>query len=130
MSSSRRILIIEKDPAAAARLAAMLSDAREYEADIASSLSDAVAFLPDAFYDMILLDLSLSDSFGIESYFAIRDQAFETPVIVLTRASDADQGADAIARGAQDHLLLEEMSSGFFLRSIDYGIMRYEVQKR
>jgi PAS domain S-box-containing protein len=72
----------------------------------------------------VLLDLSLPDSFGLESYFSIRDMARRIPVIILTGMSDASVALEALKEGAQDYLVKGQFSQGLLSRSIQYSIER------
>lgn len=72
----------------------------------------------------VLLDLSLPDSFGLESYFTIRDMARRIPVIILTGLSDASVALEALKEGAQDYLVKGQFSQELLSRAIQYSIER------
>jgi CheY-like chemotaxis protein len=68
----------------------------------AAKLSDALAQLDRARFDVILLDLWLADSIGVQTVIRIRLRPNDTPIVVLTGNTDQHIGVEAINAGAQD----------------------------
>lgn len=73
---------------------------------------------------LVLLDLSLPDSLGIETFFGIRDVAADVPVIILTGLSDTNLALEAIKEGAQDYLVKGEFDENLLSKSIQYSLER------
>ena len=74
--------------------------------------------------DLVLLDLSLPDSFGIHSFFHLRPLVQKIPVIILTGTNDTGMGLEAIKEGAQDYLVKGEFDEELLARSIQYSLER------
>jgi two-component system, NarL family, sensor histidine kinase UhpB len=70
----------------------------------ASSLTEALAEFKQPI-DIILLDLSLPDSMGIDTFNTIISNAGKTPVVILSGLTDTRMALDAITLGAQDYLI-------------------------
>ncbi|RQG93435.1 hybrid sensor histidine kinase/response regulator [Natrarchaeobius chitinivorans] len=79
--------------------------------------------------DVVLLDLMLPDSGGLESVDAVVGHAPSVPVVVLTGRDDADVGARAIRRGAQDYLVKGTITAELLLRTLRYAIERARTQR-
>ncbi|MFP9193194.1 bacterio-opsin activator domain-containing protein [Natronosalvus vescus] len=76
--------------------------------------------------DVVLLDLNLPDSTGLETLSSVLEAAPEVPVIVLTGLQDSDTGIEAISRGAQEYLVKDEVTSPMLVRTLSHAIERHE----
>ncbi|MEO7766546.1 MAG: PAS domain S-box protein [Ferruginibacter sp.] len=90
---------------------------------IAIHLDDALEQLKQAI-DIILLDLSLPDSSGIDTFNAIIQNAGKTPVVILSGITDTTLALDAIALGAQDYLIKGDFDEKLLAKTIRYSIER------
>lgn len=97
--------------------------------DWAESLAAAKTFLATHMPDVILLDLTLPDSDGIETVSAIVAVAEKTPIIVLTGLSDEKLAMTALAKGAQDYLIKSSFDEENIFRSIRYAISRNKSER-
>jgi PAS domain S-box-containing protein len=79
-------------------------------------------------FDIILLDLSLPDSQGIDSFLALRDRHQNIPIVVLTGLDDQNLAILAMQEGAQDYLVKGQVDSNLLLRSIRYAIERERTE--
>ncbi|WP_310422784.1 response regulator, partial [Chamaesiphon sp. VAR_48_metabat_135_sub] len=75
-------------------------------------------------FDIILLDLSLPDSQGIDSFLKLRDRSPNIPIVVLTGLNDETLALLAMQQGAQDYLIKGQVDRNLLLRSIRYAIER------
>jgi two-component system cell cycle response regulator len=75
--------------------------------------------------DVILLDLSLPDSFGIATVKNVQKRFPSLPIIVLTGSDDDVLALQAIDAGAQDYLVKGEINAALLKRSINYSIERH-----
>jgi two-component system, cell cycle sensor histidine kinase and response regulator CckA len=92
-------------------------------------LSEALKQLQTEVFDVILLDLALPDSQGLESFAKIYQQVPLTPIVVLTGISDETTAIKAMQAGAQDYLVKGRVSGGdLLLRSIRYAIERKRAE--
>lgn len=80
--------------------------------------------LKDHTIDMVLLDLSLPDSTGIESVITIHHLLPKKPIIVLSGFSAVDIAIEAISLGAQDYLVKGEYDEKLLAKTIQYSIER------
>ncbi len=92
------------------------------------TLSAAVQSLNKESYDIILLDLTLPDSNGVDSIKEIVALAMGTPVIVLTGFSDKQFGIESLKLGVQDYLIKDEVTPAILLKSISYSKERKKNQ--
>ncbi len=98
-----RILIVEDNPDDLALIGAVLRRAT-FEVDIATNLADACSMLPVGGYDLVLSDLGLPDSTGLETYVRLAEVDPTVPVVILSGDNDLDMAVEAVQRGAQDYL--------------------------
>ncbi|MFO5234600.1 response regulator, partial [Salmonella enterica subsp. enterica serovar 1,4,[5],12:i:-] len=90
----------------------------------ASSGTEAVLQLQKHKPSLILLDLSLTDSTGIDSYKSIQHLALDIPILVLTGLADMDMALETMSLGAQDYLVKGEFDEKLLAKSIQYSIER------
>jgi two-component system cell cycle response regulator len=93
----------------------------------ATSLQDALEFLSEANFDIILLDLSLPDSQGFATLSAIYGRAAHIPIIVLSAQDDQDMALHVIREGAQDFLPLEGANPLKVIRLIQIAMLRHRA---
>jgi PAS domain S-box-containing protein len=90
-------------------------------------LWDAIAHLHKESFDIILLDLTLPDSQGLESLDALVKQAPNLPIVVLTNTNDEELAVQAVRRGAQDYLVKRHINQELLVRSLRYAIQRKQA---
>jgi signal transduction histidine kinase len=93
-----------------------------------SCMRDAEAQLAKGGVDVVLLDLSLPDTQGIDTMRRAHAAAPDIPMIVLTGLDDEDLAAEAMKEGAQDYLVKGELESRAFPRSLRHAIDRHRIQ--
>jgi DNA-binding response OmpR family regulator len=79
--------------------------------------------------DIILLDLGLPDSQGLDTLRRVRDHAGEVPIVVLTMLDNEETGLNALKEGAQDYLVKGQMNGPLIARSLRYAIERGRIEK-
>lgn len=119
-----KILIVEDNPGDARLLQETLQEVSTVKWDIviAEQLSKAVNVLEQSSFDMVLLDLSLPDSQGLETCMSLHAKFPSTPIIVLTALDDEELALRSLHQGAQDYLIKGETDTKLLMRSIRYGI--------
>lgn len=102
-----RLLLVEDNPGDARLIEEMLRDAATSEFSITKAQTLAAATEHDirSAFDAILLDMSLPDSHGIQTYLTMREHAEWVPIIVLTGLSDQSVALETVQKGAQDYLV-------------------------
>lgn len=78
-------------------------------------------------FDIVILDLRLPDSTGLDTVKSFRSQVPWLPAIVLTGNNDEELGLQAMVEGAQDYLVKDEISTKHLLRAIRYAIERGQI---
>ncbi|NQY31935.1 MAG: response regulator [Coraliomargarita sp.] len=97
---------------------------------VASRLAEGIKILQEVSFDVVLLDLSLPDSNGIDTLTAVQKIAGSEVIIVLTGADDEALSLSALQSGAQDYLFKDTLSSEVLSRSIRYSLERANLLKR
>jgi two-component system cell cycle response regulator len=120
------VLLIEDDPGDARLVAEVLKQAGNihFSLEKMTTLADGLTRLSVQQYDVVLLDLSLPDSFGVSTMDQVLNQAPDQPIIVLTGAKDEQLAMELSKKGAQDYLVKSEMPGGVLARSIAYAVER------
>ena len=127
-----RVLMIEDDEddiLIVRRLLAGVS-ATAFEVVGADRLSTAMTLLAADDFDVVLVDLSLPDSQGLETLASVQGQAPLLPTIVLTGWDDTQLGIEAVHAGAQDYLVKGEVLGAFLARCLHYAIERKQNEVR
>ncbi len=128
--NSVHLLVVEDDPQAVALIREMLnSRSARFEVEATGTLKEALDGLTATKYDAILLDLSLPDSEGIQSFRTIQAKDPDVPVLVLTGHSDEDMAILAVQEGAQDYLIKGRVDGSLLSRAILYAIERARIQR-
>jgi signal transduction histidine kinase/DNA-binding response OmpR family regulator len=124
------VLLIEDNPADARLIREMLlADERwQFRLFKAASLREGIQALQDLRCRLILLDLSLPDSHGIETLRAISEVARDAAVVVLTGNDDEAMGLQAVQVGAQDYLVKSDVDSRLLVRSMRYAMERHRIE--
>ena len=101
-----------------------------FELHFAERLSHGLDFLANRQPGLVLLDLSLPDSLGLETFARVFAHSPSVPIIVLTGTDDATVALSAVKGGAQDYLVKGKLDRELLVRSMQYSIerKRYQVQ--
>ncbi len=125
------ILLIEDSLAEARLLQELLkySKLKSYNVIHVKRLEEALQQLKPATrpYHVILLDLSLPDSQGLDSLRPLIHTAPQLPIVVLTNTNDEDLALEAVRQGAQDYLLKRQLTTEVLVRSLQYAIERKQA---
>jgi two-component system, cell cycle sensor histidine kinase and response regulator CckA len=127
--SDINVLLIEDNLAEARLLQELLKDSlsNHFVVTHVTRLAAAITQLPDARFDVALLDLTLPDSDGLASLAPLIHQAPSLPIVVLTGINNDDVAVDAVRRGAQDYLVKRQVNLDVLVRSIRYAIERKQL---
>ena len=90
-------------------------------------LNKGLDCLKDDKFDVLLLDLNLPDSSGIETFIKAYNSAPNMPIVILSGAADEEAAIDAVHEGAQDYLMKGEVDGKLLARSIFYAIERKQI---
>ncbi|MDZ4765044.1 MAG: response regulator [Chloroflexota bacterium] len=103
------------------------SEGARFKLDAVATLSDALMALEAKQPDAILLDLSLPDSYGIDTLHHVHEHSSQVPIVVLTGSDDINLGVQAVQMGAQDYLIKGEADGKLLTRAIRYAIERLRI---
>lgn len=93
-----------------------------------TDLKQSIELLHKKAFDLIVLDLNLPDSTGDETFFSIRAQFPEIPVVILTANNDNAQIIQAMKSGVQGYLIKGEINSEILQKTIRYALERHTFQ--
>jgi signal transduction histidine kinase len=127
------LLLIEDNPGDARLIEHFLSEATHntrFELTTVDRLADGLGIIADQPVDVVLLDLYLPDSMGIETAEQLLGVAPELPVVVLTSIDDDELGMQAVTKGAQDFLLKGQVDPPLLVRALRYAIERKYAEEQ
>ena len=129
--TSINVLLIEDDSGDAYLLQSFLSSAEPVSFDLtcANRLGTGLNYLSTTPFDIILLDLSLPDSMGLDTIDTVRLHAPDIPIVVLTGLDDEDTAMQAVQAGAQDYLSKDHLDHNTLTRSIRYAVERHRLRQ-
>jgi len=121
-----RILLIEDDPDDVWIMRGLLEDRWDGPFDLVNVelLSSGMRLCDEQSFDVVLLDLSLPDSRGLETFLTLSTRLEEIPIVVLTGYDDEATAMKAVQAGAQDYLVKGQVDDHVLIRSIRYAIER------
>ncbi|MBH8556065.1 hybrid sensor histidine kinase/response regulator [Nostocaceae cyanobacterium CENA357] len=139
------ILLVEDSPTDARLLRQIFvrADKEEWQMTHVERLSEAISIslqsstiLPDDSqaesvkqrrFDVVLLDLSLPDSTGLDTLKEYQAEIPDIPVVVLTGLDDEQLALQALAEGAQDYLVKDQITMQLLVRTARYAIERGDI---
>ncbi len=125
-----RILLIEDSSSDALLVKEALLEAGLHSLELthAERLDEALDRIHDALFDVVVVDLGLPDCAGLETYRRIQERAPDTAVLVLTGLADEVLAARALAEGAQDYLVKNELNPRELRRAVQYAVERKRAE--
>ena len=124
------VLLIEDNPADANLVIELLEQSNliNFEVIWSTKLRDGLNKLKSQTFDAILLDLSLPDSWGIETLIETLKKTQNIPIIVLTGEDNDELGIKFVKKGAQDFLVKGQVNNIGLIHSIQYAIERKKME--
>ncbi|HTS50127.1 MAG TPA: response regulator [Bryobacteraceae bacterium] len=121
-----RILLVEDNPIDARLLREMVREggAGRLHLEHVGLLAEALDFLSQQQFDVVLLDLSLPDARGLETVTSVHAHSPKVPIVVLTSLDDEAIGVRAVRAGAQDYLIKGRVGGDLLVRSVRYACER------
>ena len=126
------VLLIEDNPGDARLIREQLAEAEsiQFRMEWAESLAAGLAPLNRGDIDVVLVDLGLPDSQGLDTLMRLKASTTNTPIIVLTGLNDKKLALEALRAGAQDYLVKGQVNSDALERIIRYAIERKKVEHK
>lgn len=124
------VLIIEDSPTQIQRIRGMLTrdDASRFEISVADDLASGLDALQSKPFDIVLLDLTLPDSSGLDSCVRVHACAPDVPIVVLTGVDDEELAIATLQHGADEYLVKSEISSHLLVRTTRYAMERRKIR--
>ncbi|HEX6070943.1 MAG TPA: response regulator [Longimicrobiaceae bacterium] len=125
-----RVLLIEDNPGDARLVGELLGemDCCHTGFTHVERLSEGLAHLASAGADLVLLDLSLPDSTGLDTLLQVLHEAPDTPIVVLSGMRDETIALQAVRSGAQDYLSKTELTGRLLAHSLRYAMERARLE--
>ncbi len=124
------ILLLEDNPGDARLICELFHDlqGRSFDVVTAETFQQALVCLQERHVDLALVDLSLPDSHGLETFRKLAEDYPSLPQVLLTGLDDQEIAFQAVREGAQDYLLKGQVDEHVLVRAIDYAIERKRIQ--
>lgn len=124
-----RLLLVEDNPIDAMRVRQLLSRTKgaTFSIDSVASLQAGIERLVTVAFDLVLLDLDLPDSLGLDTVTSLAAASPATPIVVLCRPTDEAVGLEAVQAGAQDYVLKQSVSAEGLARVVRCAVERHRV---
>ncbi|RYF31307.1 MAG: PAS domain S-box protein, partial [Comamonadaceae bacterium] len=127
-----QLLLVEDNPGDARLIREMLNDELghgSFGMRVAGSVDGAMAALQEGSNpSILLLDLSLPDSFGLDTFHRIQAVVPSMPIIVLTGNQDHELALSAVKAGAQDFLVKSDLTGHLLVKAIQYAGERKQIE--
>lgn len=129
-TNPKKVLLVEDNPGDARLMQVILgmTNSRDFMLHHVEQLSSALQALAESEYALILLDLSLPDSFGLDTIQRICAAAPHLPIVVLSGLEDENLALTAVQTGAQDYLVKGQVNGQGLLRAMRYAIERKQIE--
>lgn len=123
------ILIVDDEPFDVEESTRALSNSsrNQFRIESTGTLQETLQRICEESFDILLLDLGLPESNGLETLQRVRAVSKEIPIIVLSGVDDEETALAALDCGAQDYFLKGTVTSDALVRSIRYSIHRHQV---
>jgi signal transduction histidine kinase len=126
-----KVLLVEDNPGDARLLREILSQVAspQFELVHTERLDEALKRLGEEHFDVVLLDLSLPDEQGFDTFVRMHRQTPGVPIVVLTGLDDATLADMAVREGAQDYLIKGQIDCNLLVRAMRYAIERERAEE-
>ena len=130
LNETVNVLLIEDNPEHTELVAQLLakSDTTQFLLYTADTLAQGLARLGDGGIALIILDLQLPDSDGLETFIRTIEVNPDIPLVVLSGQQDVSVAIETVQLGAQDYLVKGHFDNQVLIRALQYAIERKRVQ--
>lgn len=125
------VLLVEDNPGDARLVRERLGEGQHpsYQLECAERLAEGIERLQQGGIDVLLLDLGLPDSYGLETFAALHAKEPGVPVVVLSGGADEELAIEAVQAGAQDYLV-KGTEGAVLKRALRYAIERKRAEEQ
>jgi PAS domain S-box-containing protein len=127
-----RVLLVEDSPSDAQLLGEFLQEylPQQFVVERVERLEDAIQRVSQASFDVVLLDLTLPDSTGLDTCTRMRQAAPHVPIVVLTGVTDETIALEAMHQGVEDYLVKGQIFHGGTIgRTVRYAVERHRSER-
>jgi signal transduction histidine kinase len=130
-----KVLLVEDNPGDARLIREMLGGAMpgfvlEHVSRLCDALERLVRRPQEQEFALVLLDLSLGETEGLETFRTVRERVPAIPIVVFTGQDDETLAAESLQAGAQDYLVKGRVNSDMLARSLRYAVERGKVEEQ
>ncbi len=127
-----KVLLVEDNPGDARLMQEMLLEVGATSIDLqrVETLKEGIDLINDEKFDLILLDLTLPDSSGFDTFLVMNAHAPSTAIIVMTGLDDETIALRAMREGAQDYIVKGKADGALLVKAIRYGIERQKAEEQ
>lgn len=122
-----RVLVVE-DSGTLAQLYRINLVKHGFDCEWVPRLAEVIQRLKSPGIDIVLLDLSLPDSHGIDTFFKVHAAAEDIPIVVLSSFDDESTAMQALKGGAQDYLIKGRATDEAIVRCLRYSMERAQIE--
>ncbi|MGF7118687.1 histidine kinase dimerization/phosphoacceptor domain -containing protein [Methanobacterium oryzae] len=125
-----RVLLIEDNLADTALIREMLKESRNtiFKLHNVRYLDKGLEYLKENEADVLLLDLNLPDSNGLDTFHKANQKVPNVPIVILSAFDDEDSAVKAVKGDAQDYLIKGKIDNSLLARSIFYAVERKSIE--
>lgn len=126
-----RVLLIEDNPGDVFLLREMLDSQKKcrfYISDVAATLAEGMRLIESGRFDLALLDLTLPDCSGLDTFVGIRGAAPDLPIVILSDSDDGELALEAVQHGAKECLVKGRIDGPALHRAMRYAIERTRAE--
>ena len=126
-----KVLLVEDNPGDARLILEQLGKTapKTIELVIVERLEEGLRHLDEEPQNILLLDLGLPDSRGLDTFLKTQEHAPHIPIVVLTDLDDHALALEAVRHGAQDYLVKGEVDGNILVRALHYAIERKQAEE-
>ncbi len=126
-----RILLFEDSATSALLVRVCLEDGLgvPFVLEVADCLAAGFELLADDHYDLLIVDLTLPESIGLDTFLRVHERASLLPIVILTGIGDRELAIEAVRLGAQDYVLKDKLDSDTLSRAVHFAIERHRLQR-
>lgn len=125
------ILLVEDSPTDACLVQELINTYSANWANIvwARNLTDALGFLSEKKFDVVISDLNLQKSWGLNTLHKILGYVPHLPVVIISDTDDEMLRLDTIRHGGQAYLLKEHLDGKQLVETVRKAILRKKVEE-
>lgn len=131
MDQPVHILLIEDNPLFVELTRRMLDEVKsgEFGIECVDNLAAGVERLQHGGIDAVLLDLTLPDSNGLDTFLELHDAAEGIPIVIYTSVDDEELSLSALDHGAADYLVKSQVNANWLAKSLVFAIQRTRLSQ-